>query len=138
MSQFCKYHFVLTTEDASVFLYAGRSVTTYVPDYRHDFVIRTDYVKPDWVDGAVFYQIFPERFCNGDPSNDVKDGEYEYFGHPCIRCLTEHGASSVEEPMGYAFEEILRGKDKIPYLKELGVTAIYLNPIFTAILNSQV
>ena len=79
-----QYHFVLVTQEAA-FFYTQAGVQTYVPDYRHDFIIRTDYVKPDWVDGAVFYQIFPERFCNGDPSNDVRDGEYEYFGRKCIK-----------------------------------------------------
>lgn len=129
-----KYHFVLVTEDAA-FFYTQEGVQTTVPDYRHDFVIRTDYVKPDWVDGAVFYQIFPERFCNGDPSNDVKDGEYEYFGRKCIKMPSWNMAPlPVEESWGMDFfgGDLKGVKDKIPYLKELGVNVIYLNPIFTA------
>ncbi len=129
-----QYHFVVTTDDAAYF-YTQAGVETTVPDYRHDFVIRTDYVKPSWVDGAVFYQIFPERFCNGDPANDVKDGEYEYFGHPCRKMPDWNMAPlSVEDAHGMDFfgGDLKGVQDKIPYLKELGVTAIYLNPIFTA------
>ncbi len=35
---------------------------------------------PDWAKGAVMYQIFMDRFCNGDASNDVLDREYVYIG----------------------------------------------------------
>ena len=129
-----QYHFVLVTEKAAYF-YTQAGVQTYVPDYRHDFIIRTDYVKPAWVDGAVFYQIFPERFCNGDPSNDVQNGEYEYFGHKCIRMPDWNMPPlPVEEAHGMDFfgGDLKGVKDKIPYLKELGVNVIYLNPIFTA------
>ncbi len=129
-----KYHFVLVTEDAAYF-YTQEGVQTVVPDYRHDFIIRTDYVKPDWVDGAVFYQIFPERFCNGDTSNDVKDGEYEYCGHKCIKMPRWNMAPlPVEEACGMDFfgGDLKGVKDRVPYLKELGVNVIYLNPIFSA------
>ncbi len=129
-----QYHFVLTTED-TVYFYTQAGVQTYVPDYRHDLRIRTDYVKPDWVDGAVFYQIFPERFCNGDPSNDVRDGEYEYYGFPCKHMPDwDMAPLSVEDAHGMDFfgGDLKGVQDRIPYLKELGVTAIYLNPIFTS------
>ena len=40
---------------------------------------------PAWAEGAVMYQIFVDRFCNGDKSNDVLDGEYRYGGRGVIR-----------------------------------------------------
>ena len=40
------------------------------------FEIIRDFVTPDWAKGAVMYQIYPDRFCNGDPSNDVQPNEY--------------------------------------------------------------
>ena len=117
------YHFVLTTGD-TVYFYTQAGVTTYVPDARHDFVLLTDLKTPSWVKGAVFYQIFPERFCNGDKSNDVKEGEYDWNDNP----MDIHKAHGMD-----FFGGDLKGiTDKIPYLKELGVTAIYLNPIFSA------
>ena len=49
---------------------------------RYDFCIVPGFSTPDWAKGAVMYQIFTDRFCNGDPSNDVKNGEYYYINRP--------------------------------------------------------
>ena len=38
---------------------------------------------PDWAKGAVMYQIFVDRFCNGDPTNNVLTDEYSYIGEHC-------------------------------------------------------
>lgn len=129
-----QYHFYLVCDDV-VYFYNQKEITTYVPDHTYDFVLLADYRQPEWVKEAVFYQIFPERFCNGDPSNDVQTGEYSVNGHPSL-----HIEPWDAEPLPYekAFCLDFHGgdlqgvQDKIPYLKELGVTAIYLNPIFIA------
>lgn len=128
------YQFYLVTEDA-IYFYTQKEITTYVPDHTYDFVLLADYVQPEWVKNAVFYQIFPERFCNGDPTNDVTDGEYWFEGHPSIQVK-----DWKEAPKSYYstycldfFGGDLQGiTQKIPYLKKLGITALYLNPIFTA------
>lgn len=128
------YSFIFTTDD-TLYFYNQAGITKYVPGYDRDFVILAGRKKPDWVDGAVFYQIFPERFCNGKNELDVKTGEYEYRGHKSIRMENWN-----DRPLGF---EKGRGLDfyggdlygiieKIPYLKALGVTALYLNPIFEA------
>ena len=129
-----QYHFYLVCGDA-VYFYTQREITTYVPDHTYDFVLLTDYVQPEWVKDAVFYQIFPERFCNGDPSNDVQDGEYSQAGWPTIRMKSwEDKALTYNE--GHCLDfyggDLQGVKEKIPYLKELGITAVYLNPIFFA------
>ena len=129
-----QYHFVITTEN-TVYFYNQEGVSTTLPDYKHDFVLLADFKKPSWVDGAVFYQIFPDRFCNGEPSVSVKSGEYEYLGYrPTgmedwneVPLAYEHGHG-----MDFFGGDLYGVKEKIPYLKELGVTAVYLNPIFTA------
>ena len=128
------YQFYLVCEDR-IYYYTQRGITTYIPDQSHDFVLLADYVQPSWVKEAVFYQIFPERFCNGNPGNDVKSGEYSQLGHSTIQM-----ESWEDVPLDYQqgrcldfFGGDLEGvKEKIPYLKELGVTAVYLNPIFIA------
>lgn len=128
------YHFYLVC-DQVIYYYTQKAITTYLPDITYDFVLLADYVQPQWVKDAVFYQIFPERFCNGDPSNDVKNGEYQVEGHDTI-----HMDNWDEDPLPYDkghcidfYGGDLQGvKEKIPYLKELGVTAVYLNPIFEA------
>lgn len=129
-----QYQFYLVCEDV-VYFYTQKEITTYVPDHTYDFVLMTDYIQPAWVKEAVFYQIFPERFCNGDPSNDVQSGEYTQEGYPTIR-MENWNDTPVHYLEGRCMDFFggdLQGiTEKIPYLKELGVTALYLNPIFIA------
>lgn len=70
---------------------------------------------PFWVQDAIFYQIFPDRFANGDPHNDP--GDLKPWGSP---------------PTPYGFQGgDLRGIiNRLDYLMDLGVNALYLNPIF--------
>lgn len=128
-----QYQFYIVT-DRVIYYYTQKEITTYVPDHSFDFVLLADYEQPEWVKKAVFYQIFPERFCNGNPDNDVVSGEYSQDGHPTIRMQWED--KPLEYLEGYCMDFFggdLEGiRQKIPYLKELGVTAVYLNPIFVA------
>lgn len=129
-----QYQFYLACDEV-IYYYTQKEITTYIPDHTYDFVLLADYRQPAWVKSSVFYQIFPERFCDGDPSIDVKDGEYQVNGHPAI-----HMKHWEDRPLPYSegfcldfFGGDLEGvRQKIPYLKELGVTAVYLNPIFEA------
>lgn len=129
-----QYHFYLVCDHA-VYFYTQREITTYLPDHTYDFVLLADYVQPEWVKESVFYQIFPERFCNGDPSNDVRSGEYTQNGHPTIK-MEKWDLPALRYKDSYCLDFFggdLQGiRQKIPYLKELGVTALYLNPIFFA------
>ena len=129
-----QYHFYLACDDV-IYYYTQRGITTYLPDHTYDFRLLTDYVQPAWVKEAVFYQIFPERFCNGDPANDVRPGEYSQDGHPAIR-MKSWNDTPLDYQQGFCLDFFggdLEGiRQKIPYLKELGVTALYINPIFRA------
>jgi glycosidase len=94
---------------------------------------------PDWTKKMVIYQIFPDRFYNGDPSNDTK-GMNPVFGGTAVRIRTDWNG----EPSGYpqSIEEFFGGDlqgviDKLPYIKSLGVNALYLNPIFLAPSNHK-
>lgn len=73
---------------------------------------------PDWVRDAIFYQIFPERFRNGDVSNDPP-GVADW----------DRDAPTRDNFFGGDLDGITRS---IPYLKDLGVNALYLTPIFAA------
>ena len=129
-----QYHFYLVCEDV-IYFYTQREITTYLPDHTYDFVLLADYEQPEWVKEAVFYQIFPERFCNGDPSNDVRCGEYTQNGYPTIQ-MEKWDLPALPYQQAHCLDFFggdLQGiQQKIPYLKELGVTALYLNPIFIA------
>ncbi len=77
---------------------------------------------PDWVPDAIFYQIFPDRFCNGDPSNDPPGTEP--WGNAPTRANFFGG-------------DLQGVMDKLDYLQGLGVSALYLNPIFRARTNHK-
>ena len=78
--------------------------------------------KPSWVNSAVFYQIFPERFCNGDPA--LSPEEAVPWGTPPDRT-------------GFMGGDLPGIIQKLPYLEELGVNALYLTPIFEALSNHK-
>lgn len=101
------------------------------------FLFTVGYKTPDWAKGAVFYQIFVDRFCNGDPSNDVKDNEYLYLDGPAVEVnkWTKYPASmGVREFYGGDLLGVIK---KLDYLKDLGVDVIYLNPIFVSPSNHK-
>lgn len=128
------YQFYLVTEN-EVYYYNQAGITDCMPDETYDFRIVYDYRQPAWVKHAVFYQIFPERFCNGNPSISVKDGEYQFDGHDTIQ-VKNWNSVPKEFPetncLDFYGGDLIGIRQKIPYLKELGVTALYLNPIFYA------
>ncbi|MDN5304580.1 MAG: alpha-glucosidase [Fusobacteriaceae bacterium] len=131
--KFFHYHFIIELEDE--FLYFTRnSLTAYIPTEDYDFVILADFKNPDWVPKSVFYQIFPDRFNKGDKNLGVKTNEYIFDGHQPIEMNWE------DKPLEYKdghcldfYNGDLKGiQDKIDYFKELGVNALYLNPILSA------
>ena len=48
---------------------------------REDFRLVAGFDPPSWLADRVFYQVFPDRFANGDPANDVADDAWTYRGH---------------------------------------------------------
>lgn len=100
------------------------------------------FATPDWAKNAVWYQIFAERFRNGDPSNDPGDKPYERLVRwQADWWKTQPGEAPGEQNFYYGegnvwkrrFGGDLQGvREKLPYLKKLGITAIYFNPMFEA------
>jgi len=76
-----------------------------------------NYIEPNWVKDSIFYQIFPERFCNGDFDNDPSN-KVNWTDMP-----------NRDNFFGGDLRGII---EKLLYLKKLGINAIYLNPIFEA------
>lgn len=105
---------------------------------------------PDWSKGIVWYQIFPERFSNGDSKNDPT-ADKVFANHNSIPDNWEitkwtsnwfERAGWESEPGGnfrdHLFERRYGGDiqgiiNKLDYLNQLGVRAIYLNPVFEAV-----
>lgn len=89
----------------------------------YPYINNTDlHQVPEWVKGAVFYQIFPERFYNGD-DNLSPENTVEWDAQP-----------TRENFFG---GDLVGVKEKLDYLADLGVNAIYLNPIFEATTNHK-
>jgi len=101
-----------------------------------DFYILPNFTTPSWAKNGVMYQIFPDRFYDGDPGNDVQTNQYTYYGSPTEK--KSWGASPIADA-GYANSTVFFGGDlqgidqKLGYIKKtLGANILYLNPIFTA------
>ena len=106
----------------------------------YEFAIMPGFSTPDWAKGAVMYQIFTDRFCNGDESNDVEDGEYIYIKRPSrkIKDWGQYPAVTGEEAVGEFYGGDLQGVlDKLDYLQDLGVEVIYFNPLFVSPSNHK-
>ncbi len=107
------------------------------PDHYFNFKLIPGFKTPKWAKGAVMYQIFVDRFNNGDPSNDVLDNEYLYIGKPSHQVQDWNklpDADGIREFYGGDLKGVM---DKLDYLQELGVDAIYLNPIFVSPSNHK-
>ena len=105
---------------------------------------------PLWAKGVVWYQIFPERFANGDPTNDP-EAEKVFINDKTIPedwAVTKWTSNWFEQSewecklggnvLNHLYERRYGGDiqgiiDRLDYIKELGVGAIYLNPVFEAV-----
>ena len=128
----CKYYFELHTEDEVWYYFEDGFLTEeqinmegriqqyfIVPWMNPADVNRT----PGWVNDTVWYQIFPDRFCCGDPAGNTPDV-----------LPWQTGTVTNREKYGGDLEGIRR---KLPYLQDLGITGIYLNPIMEAETNHK-
>lgn len=102
-----------------------------------NYKITPGFSTPDWAKGAVIYQIYVDRFANGDPTNDVLDREYIYIGEPVSRVTDWEkypAQMGVREFFGGDLQGVL---DHLDYLEDLGVDVLYLNPIFVSPSNHK-
>ncbi|WP_028986423.1 glycoside hydrolase family 13 protein [Thermicanus aegyptius] len=92
-------------------------------DFQYPFINEQDlFTTPEWAKKGIVYQIFPERFFNGNPANDPKEVE-EWGEKP-----------TPDNFFGGDLEGITQ---KLPYLKDLGVNVLYLTPIFQSPSNHK-
>ncbi len=125
----------------------------------YDLTVYDDeYETPDWMKNAVVYQIFPDRFYDGDTSNNhAKDvegsrgDEVQLFDGDEWSTLPENPRQSEEANKPYYPDATTDGvwsnefyggdiegiREKLSYLQTLGVTAIYLNPVSWAASNHK-
>ena len=116
--------------------YDVRGLNREVNEY-YDFVVIPGFKTPAWAKGAVMYQIYIDRFCNGDPSNDILTNEYLYIGENVthVEDWNKYPAQmGVREFYGGDLQGVL---DKMDYLQELGIEVIYFNPLFVSPSNHK-
>lgn len=102
-----------------------------------DFQIIPGFDVPEWAKGAVMYQIFVDRFCNGDKSNDVVNDEYSYIDEHVSKADDWYRlpkTMDVREFYGGDLAGVIKNLD---YFKELGIEVLYLNPIFISPSNHK-
>lgn len=129
----CQYTFEVVGGDGSHLIYGDRGIREFndsnLYDYGQFFKVpyfhEIDMAKtPAWVKETVWYQIFPERFNNGDKSNDpVGTKPWNPSDHP-----------GREDYYGGDLQGVL---DKLDYLQSLGINGLYFCPIFKASSNHK-
>ena len=130
-----KYHFEIEA-GSEIYFYNAEGLRKQHNEF-FDFTINRHYKTPDWAKGAVGYQIFVDRFFNGDKTNDVVNDEYEYLGKK-VRHIDEWDALPQESDICNFYGGDLQGvMDKLDYLHDLGIEMIYLNPIFVSPSNHK-
>ncbi len=129
------YHFEIQSGNLRGY-YDTRGLVHEVIEY-YDFVILPGFKTPGWAKGAVMYQIYVDRFCNGDRSNDVETGEYCYINEPVQR-VEDWGRYPQKMDVRDFYGGDLQGVlDKMDYLQDLGVEVIYFNPLFVSPSNHK-
>ncbi len=129
------YHFEIVTGVLRCFYDRAGISRECRPQY--DFCIVPGFSTPDWAKGAVMYQIFPDRFHNGDMSNDVVDGEYYYIDRP-VKKVDNWAQQPADMDVANFYGGDLAGiMQKMDYLVDLGIEVIYLNPIFVSASNHK-
>lgn len=129
------YFFSITKGEET--LYYGRNGVSKDPVDYYRFVLVPGFSTPDWAKGAVMYQIYTDRFCNGDKDNDVETREYFYIGDYSRKVEDWNqypDAMDVREFYGGDLQGVL---DKLDYLQDLGVEVLYFNPLFVSPSNHK-
>lgn len=122
-----KYGFLLKSADREMWM----TEDNFSPErpenpdrlFEYPFLNPADiFTVPEWVKDAVFYQIFPERFANGNPDNDPED------------VLPWGGKPERHNFFGGDLQGVI---DHLDHLSELGINAIYFTPVFEATTNHK-
>lgn len=129
------YYFEIQEKDKCI--YYDRSGVTKERIAHYNFRLVPGFSTPDWAKGAVIYQIYTDRFYNGDPGNDVESREYFYIGDYSSKVTDwkKYPATmGVREFYGGDLQGVI---DKLDYLEELGVEVLYFNPLFVSPSNHK-
>jgi glycosidase len=138
------FRYVIELKDGTRSSYLGKNEIADDQAKAEPFEVamKIAFVTPDWAKHAVWYQIFPERFRNGDTSNDPDTRKHEHMVPWTAKWYEPApgetpGDENFYKGTGNVWNRRYGGdlaglRQSLPYLRKLGITAIYLNPIFEA------
>lgn len=142
------YYYVLETKNGGKYYYNRFG---FVDNLNEDFNFRLllNFKVPEWARGAVMYQIFVDRFYNGDVTNDVVSNEYMYRGKAWVngkdvdvkefveRVEDWYEHPAVKDNTRFYGGDLQGVIEKLDYLKDLGIDVIYFNPLFVSPSNHK-
>jgi len=122
-----------------VYYYNQEGVVQVEGVQENTFCIAPGFTTPNWAKGAVMYQIYVDRFYNGDRSNDVQTKEYFYIeGYSeQVKDWKQYPASGVQGVREFYGGDLEGVRQKLDYLQELGVEVLYFNPLFVSPSNHK-
>lgn len=128
-----RYSFKLLWADRQVW-FTPQGLSRFPPARLEQFAVDLPDDGPQWVADQVFYQIFPDRFARGETRTPEQDKIYYHHAAGRDIVLRDWDAPLTAEAGGSTFYggDLDGISEKLPYLKKLGVTALYLNPVFSA------
>ncbi len=107
------------------------------PNPTYCFSLVPGFTAPEWAKGAVMYQIFTDRFCNGDPTNDVESGEYAYINGQTVKVKDWEKVPDQFDVRCFYGGDLEGVRQKLDYIQSLGVSVIYFNPLFVSPSNHK-
>lgn len=126
VARYQKYYFWLEETHREQWYFSSCGITSVPPSegfFEYLYANQNDVRQvPNWAKGIIYYQIFPDRFFNGNPDNDPAD------------CKAWGTIPTRNNYMGGDLKGIC---NKLPYLKDLGVECLYLNPVFEGDFNHK-
>ena len=133
------YHFEIHTCRGILSIYRGEAGTAVFggTNQWQMTVYDRHFTTPDWLRGGIMYQILPDRFASsGSPKGEIPYGRtlHEDWYEMPDWAPNEKGEVTNSDFFGGDLQGI---REKLPYLKELGVTCLYLNPIFESHSNHR-
>lgn len=138
------YYFKINTDTCTKFIIRDILGVSKIVDnieqeksFWQQTVYKKDFVTPDWLKGGIMYQIFPDRFnYSGIHKNNVPNDRIINSDWECPPNNQPNSNGIIKNNDYYAGD--LKGIElKLDYLKSLGVSCIYLNPIFEAHSNHR-
>ncbi|WP_426445587.1 maltodextrin glucosidase [Siccibacter colletis] len=128
-----RYSFKLLWPDRQMW-FTPQGLAAFPPASLEQFAIDLPDSGPEWVADQVFYQIFPDRFARGSQRRPEQDAVYYHHavGHEIVRREWDDPLTAEAGGSTFYGGDLDGISEKLPWLAKLGVTALYLNPVFVA------